>query len=84
MKHHAHVALFRFDEKIFIRRHQTLVAQMNLAAVRFFQTADHAQGRRLAATARAQHGEKLALGDVYINPIDGGDLAESLIEILNA
>jgi hypothetical protein len=57
---------------------------MNLAAIGFFQAADHAQCGCLAAAAGTEHGEKLTLGDVEIDTIDRGNLAKRLIEILNA
>ena len=43
-----------------------MAAQMNLAAVGFFQPADHAQGRRLAAAAGAEQSEKFTFGDLQM------------------
>jgi hypothetical protein len=57
---------------------------MDFAAFRLFQTADHAQGRRLAAAARAEQCEKLALFDFEIDAINGGHSLESFIKILDS
>ena len=43
LKHHAHVALFRFDEQFLRVGNQTAVGKINRPAVGFFQSADHAQ-----------------------------------------
>jgi hypothetical protein len=40
------------------------------------QTGDHAKRRRFAAAARTENRENLALGDIEIEPADGGLGAE--------
>jgi hypothetical protein len=55
---------------------------MNLAAIRFFQAADHTQRRGFAAAARSQQREKFAFGDFQVNAIDRGHFAECFIKIL--
>src|SRR4030095_9007715 len=42
LKHHAHVALFRLDKYFLLSRNQAAIAEIDLAAVRFFQAANHA------------------------------------------
>jgi hypothetical protein len=82
LKHHAHVALFRFDEYLARIGDQTALAEMDLTTVGF-PPADHAQrGRRLQPLARAR--EELAFGDLQIDPIDRDDAAEGFIKALNA
>jgi hypothetical protein len=42
------------------------------------EAGDHPQGCRLATAARAEHGEELALGDVEVDRVDSGEIAELL------
>jgi hypothetical protein len=57
---------------------------MDLAAVRFFQASDHAQGRRFAASAGSEKREKFALGDLEIDAINRDHAVEGFVKVLNA
>jgi hypothetical protein len=61
-----------------------MIAEMDFATFRFFETADHPQGRRLAAPARAEQCEKLALLDFEIDSVNRYESVESFIKILDA
>ena len=53
-------------------------AQLDAAAGRLLEAADHAQGRGLAAARRAEEGEELAGHDLQRDGVDGDDVVESL------
>jgi hypothetical protein len=55
-------------------------SQEHAALVRQLEARDHAQRRRLAAAARAEHGEELAIADVDVRLADGDDVAEALAD----
>jgi hypothetical protein len=55
-----------------------LTPEHDLAGGRILQTADHAQGRRLAAPGRAEEGEKLAAADLERDAVHRDDCAEVL------
>ena len=55
-----------------------VAVDQDLALVRLLEAGDHPQRRRLAAAARAEHREELALGDVEVDVVDGGEVAEAL------
>ena len=76
--------LLRFDEEFLLIGNQTAVGKIDRPAVGFFQSADHAQRRRLAATAGAEQGEEFAFFDLEIDAIDRNHSVEGLVEILNA
>ena len=59
-----------------------LTVQENAAAIRVLETADHAQGRRLAATRRPQHRHVLAVFDAQAEIVDCGQIAEGLRDLL--
>ena len=63
---------------------QAAVGKIDRPAVGFFQSADHAQRRRFAATAGAEQGEEFAFFDLEIDAIDRNHSVEGLVEILNA
>jgi hypothetical protein len=48
-----------------------------------FETADHAQGRRLAAARRPEHGHELAFPDLEAHIVDRDDAREDLGEIMD-
>jgi hypothetical protein len=83
LKNHAHIALFRFDENIFLHRYEAFVAEINGAAVWFFQTADHPQGRCFTAAARAEQGKELTLSNLEIDVVDRSDSVEGFKQALN-
>ena len=64
LKHHADVALVRRHEQPFGGHDHGLIAEKNIARVGMFQTGDHAQRRGLAAAARTEQGEDLAVVNV--------------------
>ena len=50
----------------------------DLALGRLLEAGDHPQRRRLAAAARAEQREELALADREAELVDGGEVAEAL------
>ena len=56
--------------------------QPHLPGRRALQAAQQVQQRRLAATARPHHGERLARGDLQLDPIEGAHEARSLAVLL--
>ena len=53
----------------------------DVAAGRWFQPADHAQQRRLAAPGRPEQHQKLAVRGRQVDPVDGGDAIETLAQV---
>ena len=59
-------------------------AEMNVAGRRQLQAGDHAEGGRLATARRPQHDEELAVGDDEGGVLHRDELAEGLVEMLDA
>ena len=53
-----------------------LTANKNVAIRRHFETGDHAQHRRLAATAWSEQTDEFAVVDREVDVVDGGNFAE--------
>ena len=77
LEHHVDVALGG--------RHpgHVLALQQDPAARRLDEARDHAQRRRLAAAARAEHREELAAGDLERHAVDRGDLLKALRDVVD-
>ena len=56
--------------------------ELDRTGIGLLETGDHAQGRRLAAPARAEQGEELAFGDRKADVLHRGDLAEAHPDLL--
>jgi hypothetical protein len=77
LEHHRDVALFRRNVV------DAALADADLARADLLEARDHAQQRRLAASRRAdQHGER-AVGDVDVDAVQDGGLAEALLDRLD-
>ena len=72
LKNHADFALFRRDEVRFVG--DNMIADLDAAARWLFKTSEQAQGRCLAAAARAEQGEKLARAHTQRDIVDGRQL----------
>ena len=72
LKHHADVASFRRHIDAPIGRNHHAARDLHLAGVGLFEARDHAQSRRLAATARSEQGDDFALLDFERDVIDSG------------
>jgi hypothetical protein len=58
--------------------------QEDAPLVRHFEAGDHPQRRRLAAAARAEHGEELSVPDIEVRLPDRDDVSEALTDALEA
>ena len=67
LEHHRDVAVFRNDVV------DELAVDIQFALGNFFQTGDHAQGRRLTAAGRADEYDKFFVLDFQIEIRNGGD-----------
>ncbi len=72
LEHHRDVAIARLELV------HAAAADCDLARRDRFETRDHSQQRRLAATGRADEHEELAVGDVEVDPLHHGDAVEAL------
>ena len=61
-----------------------VAAEDDAAGGRQFEPGDHAERRRLAAARRPEHDEELAVGDGEVRIADCDELAEGLVQILDA
>src|SRR5215467_12919667 len=57
-----------------------LAVDTDLAACRLLEAGDHAQDRALAASRRPDEHHELAVGNVQVDPVDGGLRAEGLAQ----
>ncbi len=51
---------------------------------RLLEAGDHPQGRRLPGSRWSEHAEELAVGDLEVDPVNCGDVAESLDDAFQA
>ncbi len=63
---------------------QLTSVQVDPALGRLLEAGDHAQGRGLSRSRWAEHAEELAVGDLEVDPVHRGDLAEALDDALEA
>ena len=76
LEHHGGVALRRREVG------DVLAGDVDLSLGDLFETADHAQRRGLAAAARAEHGDELAVLDLGVEVDDGAHVAvEGLVDV---
>ena len=67
LEHHRDVAVLRRDVG------DVAIADEDAAGVDLFEAGQHAEGGRLAAAGRTDEDEELAVGDLEVEGIDGGD-----------
>src|SRR4029453_3390593 len=75
LEHHVHGALVWWFPR------DVSAAQLDAAPGRWLETADHAQGRRLAAARRTEEREELAGLDPQRDPVDRDDVPEPFLEV---
>jgi hypothetical protein len=80
LEHHPHAALLGGHEDPVARGRHGLAVDGNRALVGMLESRDAAEGRRLAAAARAEQGEDPSLLHAEGDPLDRGLAAEALAQ----
>ena len=74
LKHHADIAVLHPQIR------NIAIVEMDFAGGRIFQSGDHPQRRRLAATGWTQQRDQLSGSDIQIDILDRGEPAEPLAD----
>ena len=81
LKNHPQLALVRRNEHIAARRGHGCAIDQNLAIIRFLQTRNQPEGRRLAAPRRAEQSENFSGLNRETDAVDRHDRPESLDDL---
>ena len=81
LKHHAEIALLGRQVILLLARRQQLVTDPDFTLIEIVEAGHHAQGRGLAATRWAQHGDALTLGNIQIQAVHRRHAAKAFADV---